>query len=198
SQFALQNNPNLPIFIMDGFEIGLEKVFDLDVNRIKDITILKDAAATAVYGSRASNGVIVIETIAPKPGQMHVTYSGNYQLTHPDLTSYNMMNAREKLQAEIAAGIYLPHRDVLPKDYEANLVNLKWNQTLIANEINKGVDTYWLSQPLTTMFNNKHNIFMEVGSEAIRLGVDFRYDNQNGVMKNSSRDRIGGGLTVNY
>lgn len=198
SQFALQNNPNLPIFIMDGFEISLEKVFDMDINRIAEITILKDAAATAVYGSRASNGVVVIETIAPKPGELHVTYSGNFQLTHPDLTSYNMMNAQEKLEAEVAAGIFLPHRDVLPKDYANNLVAQQWYYLQKRNEVNKGVDTYWLSQPLTTMFNNKHNLYVEVGSEAIRLGVDFRYDNQNGVMKESSRDRIGAGLTVNY
>lgn len=43
--------------------VSVEKVYDFDVNRIKDITILKDAAATAMYGSRASNGVVVIETV---------------------------------------------------------------------------------------------------------------------------------------
>lgn len=65
SQTSLQNNPNAPIFIMDGFEVSIEKVYDFDVNRIASMTILKDAAATAIYGSRAANGVIVIETIAP-------------------------------------------------------------------------------------------------------------------------------------
>lgn len=68
SRFALTNNPNLPLFIMDGFEVGVEKIYDFDINRIESITILKDAAATAIYGSRASNGVIVIETVAPKAG----------------------------------------------------------------------------------------------------------------------------------
>lgn len=63
----LSSSYNLPVFIMDGFEVPLQKVVDLDINRIASVTILKDAAATAVYGSRAANGVIVITTKAPQP-----------------------------------------------------------------------------------------------------------------------------------
>ena len=55
----------MPTFIMDGFEVTAEKVFDLDPMRIESMTILKDAAATAIYGSRASNGVVVINTKQP-------------------------------------------------------------------------------------------------------------------------------------
>lgn len=49
SKSNLQNNPNLPTFIMDGFEVSIEKVYDLDPTRIESMTILKDAAATAIY-----------------------------------------------------------------------------------------------------------------------------------------------------
>lgn len=66
SKSALKNNPNLPTFIMDGFEVSVQKVYDMDPNRVETITILKDAAATAMYGSRAANGVVVITTRAPK------------------------------------------------------------------------------------------------------------------------------------
>ena len=58
SKSALENNPNLPIFIMDNFETTIQKVYDMDPNRIESVTILKDAAATALYGSRAANGVV--------------------------------------------------------------------------------------------------------------------------------------------
>lgn len=58
-----KNNPNTPTFLLDGFEVSVEKIFDIDPNRIANITVLKDAAATAIYGSRAANGVVVIETI---------------------------------------------------------------------------------------------------------------------------------------
>ena len=70
----LADNPNLPIFILDGFEVSVQKIYDMDINRIESMTILKDAASTAIYGSRAANGVIVVTTVAPKPGELRVTY----------------------------------------------------------------------------------------------------------------------------
>ena len=85
----LKNNSNLPTFIMDGFEISAEKLYDFDPNRIQNITILKDAAATAIYGSRAANGVVVITTVAPKAGQLSVTYSLTGKVSTPDLSDYN-------------------------------------------------------------------------------------------------------------
>lgn len=198
SQFSLKNNPNTPIFIMDGFEVSIEKVYDMDINRISNITILKDAAATAMYGSRASNGVVVIETVIPKPGEFRVNYNGNYSITAPDLSSYNMMNAQEKYDAEMAAEVYLPALPLNDPYYQAQLIENKWRMQLKQNELNKGVNTYWLSQPLNTMFNHRHNVFIEGGSQGMRVGLDLKYDNQNGVMKESFRKRLGAGLTLQY
>ncbi len=199
SQFALKNNPNLPVFILDGFEATLERIYDLSLQRIKHITILKDAAATAMYGSRASNGVIVIETITPKPGQFRINYTANLDITAPDLSSYHLMNAVQKLDAETAAGLF-EHHPNKPRDknYDEGLMYLQWLRTQKQNMISKGIDTYWLSQPLSTMFNNRHNVYVEGGSEALRMGVDLRYDNQNGVMKESKRNRIGTGISLEY
>ena len=90
SQFSLTTNPNLPIFILDGYEVEVQKIYDMDPNRIASITILKDAAATAMYGSRASNGVIVIETVTPELGKLQVSYTFNASLTAPDLSDYNL------------------------------------------------------------------------------------------------------------
>ena len=84
SKSNLQNNPNLPTFIMDGFEVSIEKVYDLDPTRIESMTILKDAAATAIYGSRAANGVVVITTVAPKPGEVRVSYNFTGTLEMPE------------------------------------------------------------------------------------------------------------------
>lgn len=63
-------NPNAPLFILDGFEATQQQVFDLDINRIKSVTILKDGAAKAIYGSKASNGVVVVETVQPEAGRL--------------------------------------------------------------------------------------------------------------------------------
>ncbi|MFR7823276.1 MAG: hypothetical protein ACLU30_08800 [Odoribacter splanchnicus] len=76
-------------------------MFDLDPNRVRYITILKDAAATAIYGSRAANGVVVIETVLPKAGKLQLSYNGSANFEIADLSDYNLMNAEEKLEYEV-------------------------------------------------------------------------------------------------
>ena len=110
SKGNLQNNPNLPTFIMDGFEISVQKLYDMDPSRIANITILKDAAATALYGSRAANGVVIITTVAPKPGKLNISYGLTGEVTMPDLSAYNLMNAKEKLETEVLAGAFEPYQ----------------------------------------------------------------------------------------
>ena len=75
---------------MDGFEISVTKLYDMDPSRIESVTILKDAAATAMYGSRAANGVVVITTVTPKPGKLNVAYSLTGEVEMPDLSDYNL------------------------------------------------------------------------------------------------------------
>ena len=91
----------MPLFILDGFEISLQRVMDMDDNTIASITVLKDAIATAMYGSRGANGVVVLTSARPEKGRLRVTYRGNLNLEMPDLTSYNLLNAREKLEYEM-------------------------------------------------------------------------------------------------
>lgn len=190
----LKSNPNAPVFIMDGFEVSLEKVYDMDMNRIASMTILKDAAATAIYGSRAANGVIVIESVAPRAGKLNVAYNLVASMTAPDLSDYNLMNAREKIEAEEAAKFYVPAVNASSSEMKTlELERLgKWDR------INQGVNTYWLGQPLQNQFNHKHSLYIDGGSENIRLGLDLKYDMQGGVMKESGRDKIGAGFYVDY
>lgn len=79
-----------------------------EYGRVASITVLKDAAATAIYGSKAANGVIVVETKAPEAGKLQVNYNGNLNFSFADLSDYNLMNAREKLAFEKLAGRYGP------------------------------------------------------------------------------------------
>ncbi|MEY8593643.1 SusC/RagA family TonB-linked outer membrane protein [Butyricimonas hominis] len=195
SKSNLEENPNLPLFIMDGFEITVQKLYDMDPNRIENITILKDAAATAMYGSRSANGVVVITTVAPKPGEVSVSYGLTGTLSMPDLTDYNLMNAAEKLETERVAGLYTYDSDeevaynqlTLDEEYYKKLANIK-----------RGVDTYWLSKPLRTVFNHQHSLYIEGGSTDMRFGLDVLYNNDNGVMKESARNRYGVGLSIDY
>ena len=190
SREVLSGNSNLPIFILDGFEVDVEKIYDLDMNSIHSINILKDAAATAMYGSRAANGVIVVERRAPEAGKFRVQYSGVLSAELPDLSSYNLMNAREKLETERLAGLYdsnTPEIAPYTNGYYQRL-----------NNVLTGVDTYWLSQGLRTALNNKHSVFIDGGENDVRWGVELGFRGTEGVMKHSSRKNANAAFYVDY
>jgi len=100
------SSANQPLFILDGFETELSKIMDLDMNQVESVTTLKDATAKAIYGAKAANGVIVIETKKPDQGKMRITYTGSVDIEVPDLSSYNLCNAAEKLLVEKMAGLF--------------------------------------------------------------------------------------------
>jgi TonB-linked SusC/RagA family outer membrane protein len=185
------SNPNLPTFILDGYQVTLEKVYDLDINRIESITLLKDAAATAIYGSRASNGVLVIKTKDPKEGRLMVSYNFETTVSTPDLSVYKLLNAKEKLDYEILAGLYEPTVNISEDEQIANYTKKK--EYLAA-----GVNTDWIAQPVRNSFGQKHSMYIEGGSKSIRYGTDLRYQTSDGVMKGSGRDRIGIGMNLSY
>ena len=186
-------NPNMPTFIMDGFEVSAEKVFDLDPTRVRFITILKDAAATAIYGSRAANGVVVIETEAPKPGKLQLSYNGSMNFEVADLSDYNLMNAEEKLEYEVRAGLY--DKEDRP-DWTDNTFDA-YNQKL--KLVKQGNDVDWLAIPVRELgVGHKHSIIAEGGNESFRYALDLSYYNKIGVMKGSKRDTYGGGIRLQY
>lgn len=196
---SFQNGSTAPIFILDGFEVTSQKVFDMDINRIESITLLKDASATILYGSRASNGVIVIETTAPKAGKLRVTYDFKPTIAIVDLTDYDLMNAREKLQYEKEAGLYTketsPGYEDNDRREQGDLDKAYYNRY---KNIAEGVNTYWLSQPVKNAFSHAHSLFVEGGADNVRYGIDASYNQNKGVMKESGRDRFGLGFSLIY
>ncbi len=185
-------NQNEPLFILDGFETTLEKVNDLDMNRIESVTLLKDAAAKAIYGSKAGNGVVVIQTIRPKSGEMRISYSGDLNIEAPDLTGYNLMNAQEKFDWEVAHGKYGNWQSM---DNPQNADNLYKS---VYDAIASGVDTYWLSKPLRTGVGQRHSVSLEGGDAKIRYILGAGYNNVAGVMKGSSRNTLNINSTLSY
>ena len=186
-------DPNQPLFILDGFETTLETVMNLNMNRVASVTILKDAASTAIYGSKASNGVVVIETKAPARGRLQLSYKGDFGVEIADLSDYNLMNAREKLEFETLAGVYTDGNG--DPFNQIRLDNLR-NERL--KSIESGTDTYWLSEPIRTGFTHKHNLYAEGGEEKIRYGIGLSYGGVYGVMKGSDRQTLEGNIDLIY
>ena len=186
-----ESNPNQPLFILDGFETDLTKIMDLDMNMVASVTLLKDATAKAIYGSKAANGVIVVETKRPEAGRLKMTYNGSFNFEMPDLSSYDLCNSAEKLQAEKLAGIYTSDNAVSQISLE------KLYQTKL-NEVLAGVNTDWTAQPTRMGVGQKHAIYMEGGDQYMLYGVDLSYNNIQGVMKGSDRTTFQGGVTLSY
>ena len=182
---------NQPLFILDGFETTLEKVTDMDMNRVQSITILKDASAKAIYGSKGANGVIVIETKALTNDKSRVTYNGSLSIEAPDLTSYNLCNSLEKLEVERREGYYITD-DSFDTAARLALYNERLKKAL------EGQDTYWLSKPLRLGIGQKHSLGIELGSKELKALATFSYNDTQGAMKGSFRDVVSGNINVAY
>lgn len=188
---GVQAQLNAPLIIMDGFEISLQNLMDFNDEDIESVNILKDASATAIYGSRGANGVIVITTKAPKAGDLKLRVNGGVNLEIPDLTSYDLLNAREKLEFEREMGFY---------ESENNKDNLRlkklYNELLL--DVQNGVDTYWLSKPLRVGVGQRYNLTLDGGSKEFRWAVSLGYSETMGVMKGSERKVFDGSVTLTY
>ena len=182
---------NTPLIIMDGFEISLQRMLDLNSDEVESISILKDATATAIYGSRGANGVVVIASKEPEAGKLKISYNGSVNVETPDLSDYNLLGAREKLELEKQLGYYSSNnltRDLILKN--------KYSQRLA--DVERGVDTDWLSKPLRVGVGQRHGVRLEGGDKTFRYSASVQYNNVKGVMKDSDRSSLNAGVNLSY
>ncbi len=182
---------NTPLIILDGFEISLTKLMDYNDDQIESINILKDAAATAIYGSRGANGVIVVVTRQPKEGRLRVTAKAGLTLEIPDLGSYDLLNAAQKLQLEKAVGLYDGDGQTLQYLY-----NRYYNERL--QKVLNGVDIDWIHKPVHTGVGQNYNVRLDGGAQAFRWAASLGYNGIEGAMKGSNRRTLNGDITLMY
>ncbi|MFA4867976.1 MAG: SusC/RagA family TonB-linked outer membrane protein [Pedobacter sp.] len=181
----LAGNPNQPLFMLDGFEVRLQDIVDLDMNLIASITLLKDAAATATYGSRGANGVMVVTTIVPPSGKIEVSLTNNFTLNTPDLSVYDLLNSREKLDFERRAG--------LVNSYGTEYIYNEHYKAMLS-----GVNTDWKSIPVQTGFNNRTSLGLRGGDDVLRFNLNFSGNLLQGVMKGQDRKNYQGSFQLSY
>lgn len=189
NQYAV--DPNLPLFILDGFQVPLTRINDLDINEVKSMTVLKDASATAIYGSLGASGVIVVERFKPTSGGVVFKYYADLTYETPDLRAYQLLNAEEKLLVEQLAGVYSSRITDLS-------VDLQQAYNLRLQEVLRGRDTYWPALPLQNAFKQRHRVTMEGGHGDMTYGLNFTYNANPGVMKGSKRDVYNAESFLNY
>jgi len=187
------NNPsvNQPLIVRDGTIISTQDLYDMDINEIASVTILKDASAAALYGARAANGVIVIERNRMANGKMKVIYNVISSIQFPDFSGYNILNPADKLEYERLAGLYHSEdnlqQQVLDSQYNARLM-----------DVNRGVNTDWLAQPSRVGYSMDHSLRLNGGAGNTRYELNLRYGSVEGVMKDDFRKRYGLGFALEY
>lgn len=190
-QLQTRGELNTPLFILDGFEVSVERVLDMNQYDVESVVILKDASATAVYGSRGANGVVVITSSRPPVGELRMSYSASMNLEIPDLSSYNLMNAREKLAIEQIAGLYVGES----VSEQVTLENL-FDQNNKA--VQEGVNTDWLKLPTRVGVGQYHRLAISGGDQQFRYSLSVSYNNITGAMKGSERDNTNANLNFQY
>ena len=188
---TFEGQANTPVYVVDGAQVSAEYVADMDMNDIETVTVLKDASASALYGAKASAGVIVITTKTLKGGKLKLNYSGTVRLSTPDLSDYNLLNARQKLEYERLAGLFT---DTSP----STQYTLDKDYARIYNDVQRGVETDWLSKPLRNAISQSHSLSVDGGDDRAKYNLGIRYGNDAGVMKGSDRTRLSTNFRLSY
>ncbi|WP_270088401.1 SusC/RagA family TonB-linked outer membrane protein [Sphingobacterium sp. SYP-B4668] len=196
---------NTPLAILDGFEVPLERLYDLDINRIESISLLKDVSSTVLYGSRGGNGVLVVETWMPNQQKASVTYSTTAAITVPDLRDYNLMNAIQKLDYEKSSGLYdvstfYPDPQTIEEQQLIEEQQVLYDQLYNNKRIKvlQGIDTYWLSQPVQTSLSVGQSVRFEGRNNRLHYSLEGNLTDLKGAMKKSGRERKDAALTLQY
>lgn len=178
---------NAPLIVIDGVEQSLQALYDMDINDIERVDILKDASATALYGENAANGVIVIERKRVSQSPVRIRYTVTPQLSFADLSSYDYCNAAQKLELEKRAGLYKSETGKFDESYFEKLAL-----------VTSGIDTDWKSKPVRNSFSHNHSLSISGRGSGLDYNVNANYQNTQGVMKDDGRTRYGMNVYLSY
>lgn len=196
---------NSPLYVIDGFPVEDAAIAStINPSDIESLDILKDASATAIYGARGANGVVIITTKKGKVGKAQITYDGSVTMHHVTRT-IPMMDAYEfvKLQAETYPASIANSTGGYLMEYQGK----QW----ILDDYRDIFQYDWQDEILRTALQHNHNIRLTGGTEGVRYNASVSYYNQDGILLNSGyerfqarantvikRDKLDINLTTNY
>ncbi|MBR5532679.1 MAG: SusC/RagA family TonB-linked outer membrane protein [Bacteroidales bacterium] len=190
------NATNEPLYVMDGQVITAETFYNLNSSDIQDIKVLKDAAACALYGIKAANGVLEITTKRGYEGKTSVNYNMNIGVTARGRRGIEMMSSAEKLELErliqnpetpgyrYSADYYNRFHSTDP-----NLQNLIREGEMKLDSL-RNINTDWFDELLHTSLYQKHNLSLKGGSSATSYYVSANYTQQGGRIPGNDKHRM--------
>ncbi|MCU6772746.1 Outer membrane cobalamin receptor protein [uncultured Bacteroides sp.] len=182
-------NDSSPLVIIDGAEAGINTVNPQD---IESMTVLKDAASSAIYGSRAANGVILITTKQGKSGKVKLDYNGYVSFTSPSIPG-----------SMDPVSNYADYMEYINEGYRNSKMNEKFSSGVIQEwRDNEGKDplrypnSNFMDDTFKNSVSHNHVISMSGGSEKVKFYSSFGYENNPGVMDNTGFEKYSGRLNV--
>ncbi len=176
----------------------------LNPSDIEDVTVLKDASATAIYGVKAANGVIVITTKRGSTGRMSVSYSGNFSIgSKVTYDKLNLMNSKQRVDVsrEIFEEGLVSTKGLSPVGYQG-LLQQYLEEKISYDQFNAGVkklevlNTDWFDLLYENPFSHSHNLSLSGGNETATYYASFGLTKNNGTAKGNDSERYQGSLTV--
>lgn len=181
---------NSPLYVIDGFPVEDAAIAStINPSDIESLDILKDASATAIYGARGANGVVIITTKKGKVGKAQLSYDGSVTMQHVTRT-IPMMDAYEfvKLQAEM-------YPEQMTSSNGGYL--MEWEGKQWTLEDYRNIDQYnWQDEIFRTALQHNHNLRLSGGTEGVRYNASLSYYNQEGVLLNSGYERLQGRMNT--
>lgn len=175
------SSTNEPLYVVDGFPTS--NGADMNPNDIASMEILKDASATAIYGARGANGVVIITTKRGAAGKPQISYNG-YVGIQKIVNHFDMLNGKQFM--ELANALY---QEI---DGQAGQQYAVYSQSQLQNTTN----TDWVKEATRQGLVNSHNIQYQGGNEGTKILTSIGYFKQNGVLKNTDYSRFSGRINV--
>ncbi len=189
------NGSSSPLYVMDGIPIEPGYFQTINPEDIESATVLKDASAKALYGSRGSNGVIVFTTKKGKAGKLAVNYNSQYGFSNLSRPNFEMMNAEQRLRFEEEVGLEIgknigPGWTYSSKNptYSAGNAAYKQRADFIIDSLRRS-DTDWRDIFFQKGKFQEQQVSISGGNEKFRFYNSLNYYQQEGVAKRSGLDR---------
>lgn len=190
------NGSSAPLYIMDGVPIESNYFQTINPEDIESATVLKDASAKALYGSRGSNGVIIITTKKGKRGGLSVQYNSQYGFSNATRPNFEMMNTEQRLRFEEEIGLMYnrnlgPGWRYSPKnpDYAAGTDAFRQRADEILDSL-RNVNIDWRDMFFQRGNFQEQQVSVSGGNENLRFYNSLNYYKQEGIAKRTSLDRF--------
>lgn len=169
---------------------------------VESITILKDAAATAIYGARAANGVIVIKTKRGRVGKSYINVQSSFAISEAPKNKLEMMNTQEKIAFEKT--LYQDFPDLELNGRVSRLLKYVNEGRITQEEANAELDrlskinTDWFDEIFRVALTHSHSVTLSGGSERTQFYGSLSYSNEQGIIPNNTYERFGASLKLTH